>query len=948
MELEKINDYIYEIPQTEEMNVPGRVFASDELIDQIKEDRTLGQVKNMAKLPGIEKYSICMPDGHQGYGFPIGGVAAFNKENGIISPGGIGFDINCLTGDSEVLLQNGRKTKIKDLKHGFEDEKAIVADQQATESDIILFTETENKQVYKIETETGETLEATEDHPILAEKGMKEVSKLQKGSRIYIRPFEGIEDEKPPEKTLLTEEDFRKEDQQLIEALKERNLLPLKTSDEKFNILLKLIGFHTGDGAFNNHGETTFYAAKEDLKKIQKDIEKLGYRPSPIYSRERTHQVRQEPFTVTENSVKSTAKSLQKLLQKLGTPKGKKTQQEFRVPQYVHKLANWQKALYLSAFFGAEMNAPSAQADKNYYCPKVSQNKSIEVKESGRQFMEDIKKLLSDLQIETNKIEEFETHKNQDGRVYRYRIGVKNDTQNLINFYTKISYRYNLEKQKKAVKAVQYLKTKQKAIQRRKNISKKAVELYESGMGPKEIKEKFEINNRFIDRSIYSGRKTSPRPPKNFPSIEEYTQDIEVKDNLAVKTTIRSIEKKEKETVYDIGVKNAQHNFQANQFIVSNCGIRVLKTNLSLEDIEGREKQIVNILYQKVPVGLGKGGYIDADEEDVKEILEKGVEWMLEKGEAQELDLENCEENGRLPGDPEKVPEKAIKRGIKQVGSLGSGNHFLEVQAVQNVFDNEKAEAYGLEENQVIVMIHSGSRGLGHQVCSEYLREFEKEYPEIAEELPEKNLMYAPIDSQLGQDYKDAMYAAANFAWVNRQAMTQATRECLNTIFEEVETELLYDVCHNIAKEETHTVEGEEKELIVHRKGATRSFPSGRKEVPENYEEVGQPVLIPGSMGTSSYILSGGEKSLELSFGSTAHGAGRIKSRTQAKEDYWGEEIQKDLKREDITVKARSPKTIAEEAPGAYKDIDQVIEVSDKLGIGEKVVQLAPIINIKG
>jgi len=379
-----------------------------------------------------------------------------------------------------------------------------------------------------------------------------------------------------------------------------------------------------------------------------------------------------------------------------------------------------------------------------------------------------------------------------------------------------------------------------------------------------------------------------------------------------------------------------------------NCGIRVLKTNLSLEDIEGKENQLVNILYQKVPVGLGKGGYIDVDEKEVKEILRKGVEWMEENGHARKSDLENCEENGRLPGKPEKVPEKAIKRGIKQVGSLGSGNHFLEVQAVQNIFDEDKAEAYGLEENQIVIMIHSGSRGLGHQVCSDYLREFEKEYSELAEELPEKNLMYAPMESRLGQDYKDAMYAAANFAWANRQAIMEATRECLDTIFEDVETQLLYDVCHNIAKEEKHTVDGEEKELIVHRKGATRSFPAGREEIPENYKNVGQPVLIPGSMGTGSYILSGGKESLELSFGSTAHGAGRLKSRTQAKEDYGGPEIKKDLKREGITVKARSPKTIAEEAPGAYKDIDEVIEVSDQLGIGMKVAKLAPIINIKG
>lgn len=379
-----------------------------------------------------------------------------------------------------------------------------------------------------------------------------------------------------------------------------------------------------------------------------------------------------------------------------------------------------------------------------------------------------------------------------------------------------------------------------------------------------------------------------------------------------------------------------------------NCGVRVLKTDLKAQDIEGMEEQLANILYSKVPCGLGKGGYIDIDKDDLEEILEKGMEWMLENNHAEKEDLEHCEENGRLPGKAEKVPEKAKTRGLKQLGSLGSGNHFLEVQVVDEIFSQEKAEAFGLEEDRVLVMIHSGSRGLGHQTCSDYVREFEKAYPEVAEEIPEKNLIYAPINSQEAQDYKEAMYAAANFAWCNRQAITQAVRESFETLFDGPEVNLVYDVCHNIAKEETHDINGEEKDVIVHRKGATRAFPPGHEKIPEAYQETGQPVLIPGTMGTSSYILSGEEKSMDLSFGSTAHGAGRLKSRTQSKQDYWGGDIQKDLKREGIYVKAASGSTIAEEAPGSYKDVDDVIEVSDSLGIGKKVAKMRPVVNIKG
>ncbi len=379
-----------------------------------------------------------------------------------------------------------------------------------------------------------------------------------------------------------------------------------------------------------------------------------------------------------------------------------------------------------------------------------------------------------------------------------------------------------------------------------------------------------------------------------------------------------------------------------------NCGVRVLKTSLKLEDIKGREQQLANIMFSKVPTGLGKGGYIDIDRNDLREILEKGMEWMLENGHARESDLEHCEEKGRLEGDAGKVPDEAIDRGLNQLGSLGSGNHFLEVQTVSDIYSQNKAEAYGLEEDQVVVMIHSGSRGLGHQTCTHYLRKFEKNYPEIVEEIPDKELIYAPLEDELAQDYWNAMNAAANFAWANRQAMTQAVREALDTLFGDVKVDLVYDVCHNIAKKEMHEVNGEQKELLVHRKGATRAMPAGRPEVPEAYQDVGQPVLIPGTMGTSSYILSGGENSLEISFGSTAHGAGRLKSRTQAKKEYRGERLQKDLQQEGVCVKAASGETVAEEAPGAYKDVDEVIRVSDELGIGKKVARMTPIANIKG
>ncbi len=384
-----------------------------------------------------------------------------------------------------------------------------------------------------------------------------------------------------------------------------------------------------------------------------------------------------------------------------------------------------------------------------------------------------------------------------------------------------------------------------------------------------------------------------------------------------------------------------------------NCGVRMVKTNLRYDDVQGKEEELVDALFDAVPSGLGGGGVVEGDRSTVESALERGMDWCLKEGYAVESDLAHCEDEGvRYDADPSAVSEKAKDRGRNQMGSLGSGNHFLEVQYVTDVFDEAVADAYGLEADQVVVLIHCGSRGLGHQVCNDYLRKIEKTHGGLLAQLPDKELAAAPAGSQLAEEYYGAMCAAINFAWVNRQLITHRTRTVFEDVFgtpwEELGMELLYDVAHNIAKKEVHEVDGEERELYVHRKGATRAFPAGRSEVPEAYRDVGQPVIIPGSMGAGSYVLCGGEHSLDLSFGSTAHGAGRLMSRTQAKQEFWGGDVQEELRTRKVYVKAQSGATIAEEAPGVYKDVDEVVRVSDELGIGSKVVRVAPICNIKG
>jgi tRNA-splicing ligase RtcB len=384
-----------------------------------------------------------------------------------------------------------------------------------------------------------------------------------------------------------------------------------------------------------------------------------------------------------------------------------------------------------------------------------------------------------------------------------------------------------------------------------------------------------------------------------------------------------------------------------------NCGVRMVRTNLAYGDVEGHERELVNELFDAIPSGLGGGGVVETDVATVEDVLDRGTDWALEEGYATREDLTHCEDEGqREEADADAVSQKAKDRGKNQLGSLGSGNHFLEVQRVTDVFRPEVADAYGLAENQVVVLIHCGSRGLGHQVCTDYVRRIEEAHPDLLDRLPDKDLAAAPAGSDLAEEYYRAMGAAINYAWVNRQLITHRTRKAFEDVFdaepEDLGMELLYDVAHNIAKKEVHDVDGEDRELYVHRKGATRAFPAGRPEVPKAYRDVGQPVIIPGSMGAGSYVLRGGDASLDRTFGSTAHGAGRTMSRTQAKQDFWGEDVRDDLEGQQVYVKAQSGATIAEEAPGVYKDVDEVVRVSEALGIGDPVARTFPVCNIKG
>ncbi len=352
-------------------------------------------------------------------------------------------------------------------------------------------------------------------------------------------------------------------------------------------------------------------------------------------------------------------------------------------------------------------------------------------------------------------------------------------------------------------------------------------------------------------------------------------------------------------------------------------------------------------MYKNVPSGLGSKGKIKVTKDVLMEVLKNGTKWAVKEGYGVKEDIDKTEEYGCMPkADPSTISDTALRRGIPQLGSLGSGNHFLEIQKVDSIFEESTAKKFGINKENVTIMVHCGSRGLGHQVASDYIKLMEDKFG--FKDLADRELINAPINSDLGQKYYSAMSAATNFAFANRQLIMHWVRESFENIYGKVKINLVYDVAHNVAKFEKHKIDGKWKELCLHRKGATRSFGPGREELPEVYQNTGQPVIIPGSMGTSSYILVGTKKAEEISFGSTAHGAGRVMSRHAALKQFRGEQIKKELSEKNIEVKSGSFKGLAEEGPGVYKDIDEVIETSHQVGIGNKVIKVVPLCVIKG
>ncbi len=989
--LEQVDACCWRIPKSYKpgMLVDGLIFSSEKLMAQLKKDQAPEQVANVAFLPGIQQASLAMPDIHWGYGFCIGGVCATDPdEGGVICPGGIGYDINCLSGNSLILSSLGYTRRIAEMVVDWQQSRLACFDlhqEKTANTDVRLwFAQKPKAPVLRVVTKAGDEIEATADHPFWTPDGMVPLGQLKPGDRIAQIGFQGVPYEKPTERVLVSEEDLiaRWKSQnksmtgnglsQMLDFLKQRRLLPLTSSSPALPYLCKIMGFVFGDGNLHfvggdGKGVVSFYGKPEDLETLRADLLQVGVTPSRIYSRERNHAIQtlygEYSFASEENHVKVVGSGFALLLACLGAPVGDKARQAYSVPRWLETAPLWHKRLFLAALFGSELTTPATITghDTVFGAPTLSMNKRTAFVDSGRQFLEQVGAWLEGFGVAVQSLLCEPNYRDKEGEEsLRLRLVLSPKCESLLNLWSRVGYEYNCKRSALASLAVQYLKHKRKHLDSRQEIARTARSLASQGVPRQHIMQQLvgaTINQRFVERALYGKGDSIPRVGDHFPTFSEFQATVSTHSTPTgmVWERITSIEPvlNFEGEVYDFSVAHPDHNFIANGFVVSNCGVRLVRSNLFYRDVKPHIRQLVESLFRNVPTGAGRSGKYHFSSKELKHLMTDGAGYLLGRNLATENDIAFTEAHGKLDGaDPDEVSEQALRRGEDQCGTLGSGNHFLEVQVVDHVFDEDAAQVLGLEKDLVCVMIHSGSRGLGYQVCDDALAMLRKVPEKYGIALPDKQLACAPVNSPEGQHYIGTMRAAANFAWCNRQLLMMQAREVFAELFgrswQELGMSLVYDVAHNIAKLEEHLVNGKRKRVWVHRKGATRAFPPQHPEIPDLYRAIGQPVIIPGDMGRASWVLVGQPGSMERTFGTTCHGAGRAMSRTAAVKEAGGRRIDKELEARGVIARAQSLRGLAEEQPKAYKNVDDVVEVVDAAGLSKKVARMRPIGVIKG
>ncbi|MFH0764027.1 MAG: RtcB family protein [Candidatus Omnitrophota bacterium] len=986
-QLEKIDDYRWRIPKSYKagMRVDGVIYADERMIEDIRRDKAAEQVANVAFLPGIVKQSLAMPDIHWGYGF-------------------------CLTEDANILTNLGFYKKIVDFEKDWRHQRLISFDshaQKMTATPIVKFFKLKSKPIYRVTTKTGYEIKATGDHPLLTTSGMRSIKDLSRKIKIAVYPFQGVPYQEPLHETIISEDDIKKTLVKLgrmpntpkfdiiLQKLKKRNLLSITYTHSALPIILKIMAFIFGDGSMNFIGKrgdgVLHFAGKfQDLVEVRKDLENIGYTAGPIHIlRKKSPKEKDKYYTACAFTVN--AASLVVLLESLGVPRGTKVAQPYRIPLWIMRAPLWQKRLFLASLFGCELRIPHRRLGRRGYfnAPAFPMAKSEELIENGKDFLKDMESLLGEFGVKVLYIDKRKKHISTKGRVtWALELIISPKPQNLFNLWSKIGFEYNFERSFIANAAVSYIKFKLKILQEKKDVIKTVIpRLLKERLSYEKIASQLAgnpITRRFIIDvcwKLNKGKSIIPRIPSNFPLFEDYLKEAakDLGHSGTVWDDIEKIEKmSRKEFVYDFTVSHPEHNFVANNFIVSNCiggvaatdineggvispggvgfdiacGVRLLKTNLTEEAVKPKLKDLVYGLYNDIPAGVGSKGDIKVSASDERKLLVEGSKWAVGHGYGRAEDIEYTEERGAVKGaDPDKVSSRAYERGKNQSGTLGSGNHFLEIQAIDEIYDEDTAETFGLEKGRVTLMIHSGSRGLGYQVCDEYSKDFIRCLSKYNINVPDRQLACAPVNSDEGKSYLGAMRCAANYAWANRQCLMHLARlvfeKTLHMGPRDLGMDLVYDVAHNIAKIEKYNIDGKEKTLCVHRKGATRAFPPGHPELPDKYKKTGQPVIIPGDMGRNSYLLVGTKKA-EETFYSTCHGAGRCMSRSAAIQAGRGRSISRELENRGIIVMSSGRETLAEEMPEAYKDVNEVVSVVHGAGISKKVCRMRPLGVIKG
>ncbi|MFH1236066.1 MAG: RtcB family protein, partial [Parcubacteria group bacterium] len=664
MQLERITDYSWRIPKHGAMRVDGIVYASRKMLDAIRLDESLQQVANVATLPGIVGASLAMPDIHWGYGFPIGGVAAFDERSGVVSPGGVGYDVNCLPNYSMISDGYGCKRPIE----SFEclavkpDVKCLADGHEMVSVSIGRFLKRKvNEQLIRLTTDSGRILDVTAEHPILTPQGMKSAGNLTQGEKVAVSHFEGVLFSEPSEEIIVDEKDIvqalhilGKEGAgnsvpQILKFVRSINLLPLRFNSHQLPHLLRVIGYLFGDGTLymdtsRSRLRAAFYGDREDLETLRESVRSIGFTPSRIYSRNRRHSIRTAydsySFERCEEHFYVGSSAFGVLMSVLGVPVGKRVSEFYGVPKWIRRAPLWQKRIFLAALFGAELSTPSTLTghDYNFYCPILDMNKRKEVVRNGKMFLDQLSAMLSEFDIETKAIsirKEF-TNKNGD-ESYRLRLILSNKSKNLINLYERIGYECNRHRQARASYAVAYLKFKERHLVLREKLADD-IHAYArmtgtNGSAVHAVFDQCAPNHHFVSRSI-KGRSSRVRVGDGFQTFREFVDGCTdgLGDSGCVWEPIISVDKEPYDGyVYDFTVNHPSHNFVADGVVVSNCGVRLLTTNLMASEVKDKMRQIVHQLFRDIPTGVGahhKDFKLSPDDEH--QVLKKGARWAVE------------------------------------------------------------------------------------------------------------------------------------------------------------------------------------------------------------------------------------------------------------------------------------------------------------------------------